>query len=66
MITSPIKDLTNARATVGVRDGQTIVLGGMITNSKEQVERKVPFLGDIPVWESRSATTLIRRGERNC
>jgi type II secretion system protein D len=49
VITSPIKDLTNARATVGVRDGQTIVLGGMITNSKEQVERKVPFLGDIPV-----------------
>lgn len=49
VITSPIKDLTNARATVGVRDGQTIVLGGMITNSKEQVERKVPFLGDIPI-----------------
>ena len=49
VIESPIKDLTNARAVVSVRDSQTIVLGGMITRSQEDETRKVPFLGDIPI-----------------
>lgn len=49
IITSPIKDVTVARTTVGVTNGQTIVLGGMITKNDTQLERKVPLLGDIPI-----------------
>lgn len=49
VVESPIFDLTEARATVAVPDGQTIVLGGMITNRDEILERKVPWLGDIPI-----------------
>ncbi len=48
-VTSPIKDITTARTVVKVPDGQTIVLGGMITNTDDTVERKVPWLGDIPI-----------------
>ncbi len=48
-VTSPIKDITTATTTVKVPDGQTIVVGGMITNSEDSTERKVPWLGDIPV-----------------
>ena len=48
-VTSPIKDITTARTVVKVPDGQTIVLGGMITNTEDTVERKVPWLGDIPI-----------------
>ena len=48
-VTSPIKDITTASTTVKVPDGQTIVLGGMITNSEDTIERKVPWLGDIPL-----------------
>ncbi|RPI79193.1 MAG: hypothetical protein EHM42_12915, partial [Planctomycetaceae bacterium] len=48
LIESPIIDTTNALTSVIVRSGQTIVLGGMITNSHEVEERKVPLLGDIP------------------
>ena len=48
-VTSPIKDITTASTTVKVPDAQTIVLGGMITNSEETIERKVPWLGDIPL-----------------
>jgi general secretion pathway protein D len=48
-ITSPIKDITTATTTVKIPDGQTIVMGGMITNSEDTTERKVPWLGDIPV-----------------
>lgn len=49
VITSPIKDLSAARTTVKVPDGQTIVVGGMITKTDETIERKVPWLGDIPI-----------------
>lgn len=49
VISSPIKDISVARATVGVSDGQTIVLGGMISKADTGFTRKVPFLGDIPV-----------------
>ena len=49
VIESPIFDLTEARTTVSVPDGQTVVLGGMITKREEVVERKVPWLGDLPL-----------------
>ena len=49
VIRSPIIDRTEALTTVSVRDSQTIVLGGMITKTDENFERKVPYLGDIPV-----------------
>lgn len=49
VIEAPVKDITTANTIVSVRSGQTIVLGGMITNEDINVERKVPFLGDIPI-----------------
>jgi Flp pilus assembly secretin CpaC len=49
VVESPIFDVTEASATVAVPDGQTIVLGGMITKSDDILERKVPLLGDIPI-----------------
>jgi type II secretory pathway component GspD/PulD (secretin) len=48
-IEAPKKDVTIARSTVSVRDSQTAVMGGMITKSNTNEERKVPWLGDIPV-----------------
>ena len=48
-VTSPVKDITTANTTVKVPDGQTIVVGGMITNTDESIERKVPWLGDVPI-----------------
>ena len=34
--------------SVAVRSGDTVILGGMIENTKTKVVKKVPFLGDIP------------------
>ncbi len=48
-VESPVKDVTTATATVAVTNNQTIVLGGMITKRDDAVERKVPWLGDIPL-----------------
>lgn len=49
VIEAPIKDITMADTTVSIQSGQTIVLGGMITNDQMVVVRKVPWLGDIPL-----------------
>jgi len=46
---APVKDITTARTTVKVPDGQTIVVGGMITKNDQATERKVPYLGDLPL-----------------
>lgn len=48
-VTSPIKNISTAQTTVKVPDGQTIVVGGMITDSEDVIERKVPWLGDLPI-----------------
>jgi type II secretion system protein D len=48
-VESPVKNITTAKATVSVPNGQTIVLGGMITKVDVTDERKVPILGDIPL-----------------
>ena len=49
IIRSPRVDTTTAQATVSAANGETIILGGLITKRELEVERKVPWLGDIPV-----------------
>lgn len=49
VVTSPVKNISTAQTTVKVPDGQTIVLGGMITDTEDVAERKVPWLGDLPL-----------------
>jgi len=39
----------SAETRVAVRDGQTIVIGGLIEDQETDTVRKVPLLGDIPV-----------------
>jgi general secretion pathway protein D len=65
VIRSPIKDISTARATVMVPNGQTIVLGGLITSSVDTAERKVPWLGDVPIlgWAFRYDFQQTRRTE---
>ncbi|NLX94665.1 MAG: hypothetical protein GXY83_00675 [Rhodopirellula sp.] len=48
-IRSPRIDSIITRTVVSALDGQTVVLGGMISKSTQQTNRKVPYLGDIPV-----------------
>ena len=48
VIEAPVKDITTAATTVNIESGETIVLGGMITRDMIALNRKVPFLGDIP------------------
>ena len=49
VVESPIIDTATANTVVAVPNGQTIVIGGMITKTDETLERKVPWLGDLPI-----------------
>ena len=48
-IRSPRIETITTQTTVSALDGQTVVLGGLITSNKTQVKRRVPWLSDIPV-----------------
>lgn len=45
---APIFNRRTASTNVAVRDGETVVIGGLITTSETESESKVPLLGDIP------------------
>ena len=46
---SPIIQKREAKTTVTVKDGETIVLAGLIEDFAERRNMKVPLLGDIPL-----------------
>jgi len=48
-IRSPSINVTVAQTTVSSASGQTIVLGGLITQREQEVHRSVPWLSEIPV-----------------
>lgn len=49
VIEAPIKDITEAIATVNITSGQTVVLAGMITSGEVEAVRKIPIIGDWPI-----------------
>ena len=48
MISIPTVDLRELSTTVKVRNGEMIVIGGLISNKQSQLDEKVPFIGEIP------------------
>ena len=64
---SPVVTRRRATTTVTVKDGQTVVIGGLISDRFERIDKKIPLLGDIPFLgalfrqykESSSKTELL-------
>jgi type II secretory pathway component GspD/PulD (secretin) len=59
---SPIIERRRANTTVTVRDGETVVIGGLINDRYERSDRKIPILGDIPIiglaFRQKTETTV--------
>jgi general secretion pathway protein D len=49
VVRQPLINTTTAQTTVSAMDGQTVVLGGLITKARSTVKRRVPYLSDIPI-----------------
>ena len=52
-----------ASTTVVVKDGDSIVIGGLIRDKEADTNQKIPLIGDIPVlgWLFKSANPTVRR-----
>lgn len=61
----PDEDTTELVTNLLVRDGQTVVLGGLFTESTTLSRRQVPILGDIPLLGAafRGREDAVRRSE---
>lgn len=49
IIRSPRINTTRAQTTISAGDGQTVILGGLITKSRSTTNRRIPGLSDIPI-----------------
>ncbi len=45
----PVVNKRAASTKVRVKDGETIVIGGLIQKNESNVKKKIPLLGDIPI-----------------
>ena len=61
--TAPVLEVKQSGGLVRVRDGQLVVIGGLIQEQLTTSERKVPLLGDIPLLGSFFSGTY--QAERN-
>ncbi|MCK5306639.1 MAG: hypothetical protein KAJ66_05835 [Candidatus Omnitrophica bacterium] len=63
----PIVDTRSMQTSITIRSGETIVIGGLMRDDEVVTERKVPFLGNIPILgnlfkyklKSREKTNLV-------
>ncbi len=47
-LSAPQFNITEASTQVLIKDGETIAIGGLMTDNRTTTYRRVPFLGDIP------------------
>jgi MSHA type pilus biogenesis protein MshL len=64
---APVIDVRQASSIVRVRDGATIIMGGLVQDTATTTRRKIPLLGDIPFlgkaftgkYEAKERTELV-------
>ena len=64
-LSAPTVNQREAQTTVSVKDGETVVLGGIINDTFSKVVSKVPLLGDLPVigYLFRSSNKTVSKTE---
>jgi len=65
---APTTTKREAKTTVTVRNGETVAIGGLVSNDRSLVVHKIPLLGDIPIlkhlfsrqqWKEQKTNLLI-------
>ena len=65
IINKPVFSTREVTTEVTVYDGQTVVIGGLISENIQKIEDKVPILGDIPLAGRLFRTTADQHIKRN-
>jgi general secretion pathway protein D len=55
---APVINSRSADTVVVTPDGQTVVIGGLMQNTKTKTQNKIPLLGDIPVLGNAFKRTI--------
>ena len=61
----PLFKVRSINTKVTIYNGATVVMGGMITEARREVEDKIPFLGDIPLIGRLFRSTYEESDKRN-
>lgn len=61
----PIFKVRSVSTKISIYNGATVVMGGMITEARSEVNDKVPFLGDIPLIGRLFRSTYEQSVKRN-
>jgi general secretion pathway protein D len=61
----PITTVRSASTMIGARDGQTVIIGGLLADTIRHDERRVPFLADVPVLGNLFKSRDDRRVKTN-
>jgi general secretion pathway protein D len=64
-IKQPLFSSENLTTSIVIWDGQTVVLGGLITENVQKIDDKVPFLGDMPLIGRLFRTKVTQRQKEN-
>lgn len=61
----PSLQTRRARTTVELADGESFLLGGLLTNNESEALARIPFIGDVPILGAlfRNASTSRTRRE---
>jgi len=62
---APVVDTREVETTVLVKDGMSVILGGIMKEERRTIDRQIPLLGDLPLVGMlfRSSQSLIQRQE---
>ena len=63
LVSAPVIAKRSALSRVGVKNGQTIVIGGLMEDRKTQTINKVPLLGDIPLLGAAFRRTQVTKAK---
>jgi general secretion pathway protein D len=61
----PFFHTRSVSTSISIYNGATVVMGGMITENRKNVDDKVPFLGDIPILGRLFRSKSERSEKRN-
>jgi general secretion pathway protein D len=60
-VSAPVFSLRSANTRVGIKDGTTIVIGGLMQDQKTSTVNKIPILGDLPLVGPIFARTQVSK-----
>ncbi len=64
-LSNPIISKRAAKTVVYLEPGQAVIMGGLITERRVEIENKVPLLGDIPILGYLFKSSRLRKEQTN-